>query len=183
LIEIRFVDLNGDGRADICGRGIDGIWCGLSLGSSFSQPTLWSTQFSNAKDWQSDPGYWSTIQYADINRDDKPDVCGRAAIGIICAINNSGTGTGYAHPGFVNLGVWTTQFSDATGWKVSQYYSTIKLADIDGDRQADVCGRGQDGLLRAVHGRRPSWTLTPYTPRSSATATVGIPLTATLTPG
>src|SRR5262249_19241966 len=34
-------DLNGDGRADICGRGAAGIYCALSNGAGFGPVTLW----------------------------------------------------------------------------------------------------------------------------------------------
>jgi len=135
---IRFIDVNGDGKADVCGRGYLGIYCALSDGTSFGQATLWSAQYGNPNNWQSDPSYWSTIQFADINGDGKMDVCGRAAAGMVCAVSNGQQ--------FVNLAVWTTQFSDANGWNQPQYYSTIQFADIDGDRKADVCGRGSGGV-------------------------------------
>ena len=38
---IQFPDLNGDGKADLCGRGPDGLHCGLSTGASFDPVTLW----------------------------------------------------------------------------------------------------------------------------------------------
>ncbi len=32
---IQFPDVNHDGRADVCGRGIQVVYCGLSTGSAF----------------------------------------------------------------------------------------------------------------------------------------------------
>lgn len=135
---IRFADVNGDGKQDVCGRGTLGIYCALSNGSSFGPAALWSSQYSNSNNWQSDPSYWSTIQFADLNGDGKADVCGRGGAGMICAVSNGSQ--------FVNLAVWTTQFNDSYGWRAPQYYSTIQLADIDGDGKADVCGRGGSGV-------------------------------------
>ena len=38
------------------------------------------------------------------------------------------------------------QWSDANGWAASPvYYSTIRVADVDGDGNGDVCGRASDG--------------------------------------
>ncbi len=135
---IRFVDVNGDGKADVCGRGWGGIQCSLSTGSAFGGAILWSSQYSNPNSWQSDPKYWSTIQFADLNGDGKMDVCGRGGAGMVCAVSDGSQ--------FVNLAVWTTQFSDANNWIQPQFYQTIQLADIDGDGKADVCGRGAAGV-------------------------------------
>jgi hypothetical protein len=36
--------------------------------------------------------------------------------------------------------------SNANGWDQPQYYTTIRLADIDGNGMADVCGRDANGI-------------------------------------
>jgi hypothetical protein len=46
-----FADINGDGRADVCGRGIEGIYCKLSTGSGFGPIFLASSDFSDAQGW------------------------------------------------------------------------------------------------------------------------------------
>ena len=138
---IRLTDLDGDGKADVCGRGIYGLNCGLSNGTSFGPVSLWSTAFSDRRRWAS-VEYYSTIQFADLNADGKADVCGREAHGISCALSN---GTSFGPTSF-----WSGYFIDAAGWNVPEYYSTIRLADVNGDFKADICGRGVDGIWCAL---------------------------------
>ena len=59
---IEFVDLNFDGKADVCGRSSTGIECALNTGSGFgpAYPT-WSA-FSDA-DGGNGQQYYSTIQF------------------------------------------------------------------------------------------------------------------------
>jgi hypothetical protein len=145
---IQYPDLNGDGKADICGRGSAGIICSLSTGSSFWMPgssifstgaTVWSTLFSDANGWASDPSYWKTIQFPDVNNDGKADVCGRASDGIYCALS-TGTSFGTATR-------WGQIFTNGNGWNGSQSrWSTIRFTDVTGDHRPDVCGRGVSGI-------------------------------------
>jgi hypothetical protein len=93
--------------------------------------------------WNTDASYWSTIQFADVNGDGLPDVCGRFIWGIECELNQ---GTSFAGSNFYIA----NQFTDGEGWKAPQYYSTIHLADINGDGKADICGRGSDGFYCAL---------------------------------
>jgi len=46
-----FADINGDGVADVCGRGIAGIYCELSTGNGFGAIFLASSDFSDAEGW------------------------------------------------------------------------------------------------------------------------------------
>lgn len=132
---IQMADINGDGRADICGRGAFGLECWVSTASGWVRsagiPTL-----SDAGGWTSPVGF-QTIQLADINGDGKADLCARGAAGLYCWLS---TGNGWT-PWY---GI--TTMSDAMGWGVPEYYQTIRLADINGDGRADVCGRGAFGL-------------------------------------
>ena len=140
---IRFPDVNGDGKADVCGRGYGGIACALSNGSSFNATSMWTTDYSNPAGWSAGEYYWGTIQYADINGDGKADVCGRGGSGIMCAVS---TGSSFSAPS-----MWSTSFSNAHDWHTQEYYwGTIRLADVNGDGKADVCGRGSGGVSCAV---------------------------------
>lgn len=87
---IRLADVNGDGMADACGRSSGGIYCGLSTGTSFAPLALFTPSFSDAAGWNTDPSYWGTIQFTDVNGDGKMDVCGRAADGLHCALSRYG---------------------------------------------------------------------------------------------
>jgi hypothetical protein len=140
---IRLPDLNGDGRADICGRGIAGIYCALNTGTAFGATALWSSEFTDASGWSAGPQFYSTIRFPDVNGDGRADVCGRAAAGIHCALSSGS--------GFAATTRWSSDFTDAAGWAAGpQFYSTIRFPDLNGDGRADVCGRGSAGISCAV---------------------------------
>ena len=140
---IKYTDLNGDGRQDVCGRGAFGLYCALSTGTSFGVPTYWSTEYNNSQGWAADPHYWNTIEYPDLNGDGKHDVCGRSAWGPYCALS---TGTSFGTPGH-----WTSAYSDPDGWGAyPSHWATIQYPDLDGDGRQDVCGRGAYGMVCAL---------------------------------
>ena len=140
---IRYANVDGDSahRADVCGRGVGGIWCAVSNGSSFTGLANWQAAFSDANGWSA-PQYDSTIQFPDLNGDGKADVCGRGIAGINCALSNGSS--------FGASTLWNGDFSDASGWAAPQYYSTIQFPDVNGDGRADVCGRGWGGVWCAL---------------------------------
>ena len=45
-----------------------------------------------------------------------------------------------------NLNAGTLGLTDVGGWNLPQYYQTLRLADINGDGQAELLLRGADGL-------------------------------------
>ena len=139
---IRYVDLNGDGLLDVCGRLSTGLYCALNTGTQFGVPILWTsdTTFSDIAGWGGKEAY-TKITYIDINGDGLPDVCGRNSGGIHCALN---TGTNFAA-----ASVWTTGFG--ADWSEEQYYSTIQFGDMNADGLIDVCGRGSDGIYCALN--------------------------------
>jgi hypothetical protein len=143
---IDFPDLNGDKKADVCGRTETGVWCALSNGSSFGAPALWSGYFSDVNGWNSQPYYYGTIRFADVSGDGKADVCGRASDGIHCALSN-----GTSKFGTVSTTPWSSYFSNANGWNIEEdYWGTIKYADVNGDGKADVCARQVNGVVCAI---------------------------------
>ena len=132
---IQLADVDGDGKADVCGRGAAGVECWLSDGHGF--PTKISgPAWSDATAWAAPPS-GSTLRFVDLNGDKKADLCARASAGIRCVLSN-GTGFGDEIAG--------PDFSDATGWNAPQYYGTILYADLDGDGRVDVCGRSHAGM-------------------------------------
>jgi hypothetical protein len=124
---IRFSDLNSDGKADVCGRGIEGMNCALSNGSSFGGVSIWSLFFSDANGWTA-PYYYSTIRI--VGR----VLCGRGAAGIYCAFSNS-------LDRFENLTLESSNESDAAGWTLPQYYKTMQLT-----RDFKLAERGSAGI-------------------------------------
>jgi hypothetical protein len=137
---IRFPDLNGDGRSDICGRSASGLYCGLSTGTSFLPSEHWTTAYSNAGNWNTHKSYWGTIQYGDLNGDGKDDVCGRHSAGLYCALS-----TGSA---FNTTTSWTSNFSNTDGWNVNESnWGTLRLPrTLNGGLRADLCGRSESGI-------------------------------------
>jgi hypothetical protein len=128
---VSYPDINGDGKADLCGRGPSGLMCALSNGTSFGSTSLWSGSFSDAAGWAS-PQYYTTIQFADVDGDGKADACGRGFGGMLCA-----TSSGSA---FNVLDVWDGAYSDNNGWTQPQYYSTLHIVN------GVLCGRASDGI-------------------------------------
>jgi hypothetical protein len=140
---IRFPDVTGDGKADVCGRGSAGIYCAISNGSDFVSTNLWIADFTDAGGWANHPSYWKTIQFPDVNGDGKADVCGRSSVGIQCAVS--------AGSAFTSMKTWTGSFGNDGGWYTNENeWATIRFPDLNGDGKADVCGRGGAGLYCAL---------------------------------
>jgi hypothetical protein len=143
---LRFVDMNGDGHADVCGRGYEGIWCATWNAGllRFNAPTRWTPQFADAQGWN-DERYYASIRLFDLNADGRPDVCGRGDGGLVCEPSN-----GMA---FFNVGsVTQSEFGDALGWgSDSKKYRSLTLLKVDDDALGDVCGLNTDPGGGALH--------------------------------
>ncbi len=161
---IRFGDLDGDGRADVCGRAAEGIRCAKGRGAGFAPATIWSTAFADDAGWLA-PAYGDSLELADVDGDGREDLCGRGPRGIVCALS-LGDHFGPARP-------WTggADFADddRTPWaKEPGYWETIRFADVNGDGRADVCGRGPEGIVCALSNghrflRATNWVSTSMT--------------------
>jgi hypothetical protein len=141
---LMLADIDGDLRADICGRGNSGIVCAFSTGSTFGVSSLKTSAFANGGGWDTNVSQYGSLRIADVTGDGLADICGRATSGIQCALNN---GVGL----FGSAQAWlTTEFTDALGWSAEKYGTTIQLGDINWDNKADVCGRGSAGIHCAL---------------------------------
>src|SRR6185437_4813193 len=69
-------DVNGDGRADICGWSREGVMCALSDGRSFLKATLWLPETSRG-----------TMELCDVNGDGRADVCVKGPEGWACGLS------------------------------------------------------------------------------------------------
>ena len=139
---IQFADVNGDGWADIVGRGIWGIAVALNTGRSGQefdgvQARWWTIDYANASNWNA-PAYYKSVHFADVNGDGLADVIGRGAEGMWVALSNGSS--------FKQTTLWSSSFSDANGWNASKLQSSMQYGDIDGDGRADVAGRNGEGV-------------------------------------
>ena len=134
---LRMGDLNGDGKADICGRSGAAFYCFRSNGSVFTSGSSTPTDLSDGAGWTAEK-YYSTIRLADITGDGKDDLCVRYASGWGC---RASTGTGFGGV------IGGPTISDASGWGHPEHYGTIRMGDIDGDGKQDLCARGNAGVF------------------------------------
>ena len=131
---VQLADVDGDGRADVCGRGPNGVMCALSNGKGFGKMEPWSTSSDFAD---------GDLHFGDLNGDRRDDVCGRSREGIVCALST-------AH-GFTRASVWlTADVARAQGWERPELAATIQLGDVNGDGRADLCGRNAEGVACAL---------------------------------
>jgi hypothetical protein len=132
---IRMLDVNGDGLADLCGRGPAGIECALANGEGFDDP-IDGPELSDENGW-GHPEYYGTIRSGDINGDGRHDLCARGAAGFLCWPS---TGEGFGPE------IGGPTWSNDAGFDQMRYWATIRLADINGDGLDDLCARGPAGI-------------------------------------
>jgi hypothetical protein len=149
--------VNGDGKADVCGRSAAGIQCSLSTGSGFGTASVWIPNYTDGYRWNMGAQVYSTIRFPDLNGDGKADVCGRGSFGLLCALS-SGSDFGTAT-------WWTGHYSQGSDpWDIGpEYWSTIRFPDLNGDGMADVCARASGGAYcatstGAAFGAAATWT-------------------------
>lgn len=146
---VQFGDINGDGSADVCGRGRAGVYCatwddGQHAFVAFQKRTF-DTDFSDDKGYAAAVSYYGSLRLADVNADGRADLCGRNAEGIECALS---AGDGRFSP----ASQWTREdFSDALGWRTDATGSTLRFGDVDGDGLLDACGRASHGIRCATN--------------------------------
>jgi hypothetical protein len=131
----RSTDVDGDGRADLCVRSSAGFRCHLSAAAG-DESVITGPALSDDSGWD-EPDNWSTIRMGDINGDGLADVCARAGAGVRCW-ESTGTGFGEAIVG--------PELSDAVGWGVLRHATSLRLADVDGDGDDDLCSRAGAGF-------------------------------------
>lgn len=134
----RVADVNGDGRADIVGFGETGVYVATSTGTQFEFKGKWIADYSYKS------GAWRIAEHerrvADVNGDKKADLIGFGNFGVYVALS---TGTS-----FMTKTLWSTDFNPTTGWDKRQHVRHV--ADIDGDKKADIVGFGGDGVHVAL---------------------------------
>ena len=98
--------------------------------------------FSDDKHWSSDISYYGTIRLSDVNGDNMADLIGRDTDGIHVALSYG--------LGFGAFRLWSSEFSDALGWKSGNYSSTLQFDDVNGDEMSDLIIQSNDGIRVAL---------------------------------
>src|SRR5216684_6054337 len=155
---INFVDVNGDGMADLVYRGDTGIQVWLSTGTGFTPG--WSSDIcangSTAYGSCNDGDNFSNIYYPDINGDGRADLCYRSDTGIKCFLS---TGSGWGT--FISTDICANGSTAYGQCNDGDNFSTINFADVNGDGKADLVYRGDTGIqvwLSTGTGFTPGWS-------------------------
>jgi len=136
---IRLADIDGDGRAELLGRGVDGIQVyGWNTGNNTWEPRKPGPPLADGV-WDQ-PQYYATIQFADIDGQPGAELIARGQDGIVTYFYDKNTDS------------WTLNdkgppWTDDNHWNLPQFYSTIQLANIDDKAGAELLGRSDAGML------------------------------------
>ncbi|KZL48755.1 hypothetical protein A2T98_16390 [Nodularia spumigena CENA596] len=133
-------DVNGDRRADIVGFHDNGVYVALSNGGTFQTPKLAYSVFTyNKGGWSGQNVY--PRQVADVNGDGRADIVGFGEWATYVAYGQS--------DGTFKTGFETRNFSRTAGY--SSFDRNPRLvADVNGDRRADIVGFHDNGVYVAL---------------------------------
>lgn len=158
-------DINGDGTDELIGRGADGVQAYCWNGQGWVQLAT-PGDLSDAHGFN-EPGYYETLQFADVDGDGRDELMLRTNQGV--------KGFKFSDAGDCATGAWTQldsgenidPFCDANSSPIAcqavgycssgsssgpcadqdpSYYSTMQFADIDGEAGDELLGRLADGL-------------------------------------
>lgn len=139
---LRLGDVDGDGQAELIGRGADGVYVShfdKNL-NKWSDPGL-TRICTDADGWDREDHY-STIRVVDVDGDGRAELVARDKGGVIVYRYNHRTGA------FNQNGARLAVFTEDQIWSSSpSFYTTMALADIDGDKRLEIIGRGRFGIL------------------------------------
>ena len=118
---IQLGDIDGDGAAELLGRGGSGMDTYRWSGSSWVLLKSDNPKLTDDKGWKT-AEYYSTIQTGDINGDGAAEMLARGKSGIYVY---KWTGTAWSEQIKGSPG-----WSDDAGWNKAEYYSTIQTGDV-----------------------------------------------------
>ena len=162
---LTYGDLDHDGDDDVCVRKRSGVSCARNeAGVRFGRATSYAGRFAD-RDGFDRASTGGTLQLANVAGDEGADLCARHGDGIFCAIWDSKQQTF----GSVSKRSFGADFADANGYGASAAsYGSVRLADVNNDGKADVCGRNTSGLECALNdgegnfGAVTQWTIEEY---------------------
>jgi hypothetical protein len=133
-VDIQVGNFNGDKKADITGRWLEGgqWWTGISTGTSFNT-TMWAQ-------WSANPAVtWVDVQVGDFNGDGMADITGRW-LQTGQWYTGISTGSGF-NTGLSPWGIWSPNVTWADV-KVGDFTGAINAST--GDKIDDIVGRWLD---------------------------------------
>jgi len=135
-------DVNGDGRADIVGFGNDGALVALANGAGGFDPGYFAVFgfgfMPRAGGWGSQDQFPRML--ADVNGDGRADIVAFGNAGVWVSLADGGGGFGAAYLAAAGFGFG----AQAGGWSSMDRFPRM-LADVNGDRRADIVGFGNAG--------------------------------------
>jgi hypothetical protein len=136
-------DANGDGRADLITFDEDGVVVALagSGGNGFNNEKLWNSQYGS----RAASGGWTNTSHvralADVNGDGKVDVVGFGQAATYVALSNGSAFVSLPSPA-------SYSFHYNEGWRTDRHIRL--LADVNGDRRADIVAFGENDVIVAL---------------------------------
>ena len=139
------VDINGDGKKDLVGYGMQGVYAAVYSGTDttpqFTGFKLWSDQFGSLQNsgFYLNANFIRTVE--DMNNDGKSDLVVFADTGIQVALSN---GNGFNAPT-----LWVGDFGTIQSWNNTDFVREI--ADVNADGYPDVIGYGLTAVLVSLN--------------------------------
>ena len=175
-------NVDGQGGDEIIGRGPNGIeaWTLNAAGTGFELLPANNAILTDAEGWGASEAQYSSIRVADFTGDGRDDIAALATDQNPYPTQGAGmllytyTGSGWGWSGTV------TSWIPENGWDKPEQYGSITAGDIDGDNQAEIIGRGPNGLeayhseIDQTSGQRV-WTAMITTPTVMAGSTYAQP--------
>lgn len=137
-------DVTGDGRADVVGFGVDGVWVSKNTVNGFEDGTRWIKDYHGNAKWTPDK-YVRTL--ADVNGDGKADI---VAFGYSAVLVSLSSGTSFGPQG-----IWYSgDFCSTKGWDVNKHRR--QLHDVDGDGYRDIIAARDGNIYWAKNNYNPT---------------------------
>lgn len=83
------VDVNGDGAADVCGRGNDGLICSYAVdlpNPRFAPSVVRVANFGDNFGWDGSQDFWGSLRPAQLDGKTGVEFCGRGSSQLLCSI-------------------------------------------------------------------------------------------------